>query len=586
MALSERLAIIITANGSGAINEFRSIERNAARSVGKAETTAQKFKSNASRIGAGMLIVGAAVAAGMRVALDEAAQAAVVGRQTEAVIKSTGGAANVTKEHLEELAGSLSKVAAVDDEVIQSGGNVLLTFKAVANQVGEGNDIFDRATAAALDMSAALGGDMQTSVLQLGKALSNPIQGLAALRKAGVDFTQQQRDQVEAMVAVGDTLGAQRLIMDEVESQFDGQAEAAVTGFARIEVAWGNLMESIGSGLESSGFLDQVAREIEDPFARIKDLAGDPIEIEFDGETMSRIAAELGIGKTALEEFSKEAEDASGAVEDLTDAIDMYLSGQFDIPEAARNAGEAFTEMIEALTNGESTWADQAAAQQEYIEGVAGIVSAHMEQGSSQAVVDGTIRTHIQSLRAQRDAGEITREKFVELRDQILAIPRGAETKVTAPGARESRQQVIDFKSAVGMLPPVHKTVVSAPGGSESIGIAWGFKQALDAIPKTVTVHMKAVGSPFSKYASGTESARAGMALVGENGPEFVAFGGGERVFNAADTRAMASGRAGGGVSIVVQVYGDASATQADKVVDALKAWQRRNGPVPIRVNG
>ena len=139
MALSERLAIIITANGSAAVSEFKKVERSATRDLGKADTAAAKFKANWTRIAAGMAVVGAAVAAGLRVAVDEAAEAAVVGRQTDAVIRSTGGAANVTKGHLEDLAGSLSKVAAVDDEVIQSAGNVLLTFKAVRNEVGQGN---------------------------------------------------------------------------------------------------------------------------------------------------------------------------------------------------------------------------------------------------------------------------------------------------------------------------------------------------------------------------------------------------------------------------------------------------------------
>ena len=42
--------------------------------------------------------------------------------------------------------------------------------------------------------------------------------------------------------------------------------------------------------------------------------------------------------------------------------------------------------------------------------------------------------------------------------------------------------------------------------------------------------------SGFSRYASGTTSAEAGLALVGEEGPEFVMMHGGEAVLNAADT--------------------------------------------------
>lgn len=443
MSMSERLAIIITANGAGAISEFKKIETSAARSVGKAETTAGKFKANASRIGAGMVIVGAAVAAGMRVAVAEAEEAARVGRQTDAVIRSTGGAANVTRGHLENLAGALSKVAAVDDEVIQSAGNVLLTFKSVRNETGEGADIFDRATTAALDMSAALGTDLQSSVMALGKALSNPVQGLTALRRAGVDFTQQQRDQVAAMVAVGDTLGAQQLIMAEVESQFAGSAEANATATDRMSVAWGNFLEKLGTPV--SGWLEQVTREIEDPMVKLKDLwsiADRPLSIEWNGETLQRMAEELGITKQEMDAFGKEAGDAAAAVQDLNDAIEIYLSDQFDLPEATRNAGESFTEMIATFTDGESTWADQGSAMQDYVEQIADVVNVMSQQGASQQAIDDTMRSYIQTLRAARDDGKMTADTFALLRDQILGIPHGTETRVTTPGAREAKQDV------------------------------------------------------------------------------------------------------------------------------------------------
>ena len=543
MALSERLSIIITANGAGAISEFRKIETSAARSVGKAETTAGKFKANASRIGAGMVIVGAAVAAGMRVAIAEAEEAARVGRQTDAVIESTGGAANVTRAHLEDLAGSLSKVAAVDDEVIQSAGNVLLTFKAVANQTGEGAQVFDRATTAALDMSAALGTDMQASVMALGKALANPIQGLTMLRRAGVDFTSQQRDQVAAMVAVGDTLGAQQLIMAEVESQFAGSAEANATATDRMSVAWGNFLEKIGG--PAADALEGLSIQIEDPTRMYRDFAtllDSPLEVEFDGETLSRLAIELGISKQVLEALAKEGENASAAVEELSEAIDLYLSGQFDVPEATRQAGESFADMVAKFTDGESTWADQGAAMQEYVTDVAGVINAMSEQGESQQAVDDRMRSYIGSLRAARDQGQITGEQFVTLRDQILGIPHGAETRVTTPGARQAQDDARQLKRDIEIIPGRKEVPVRLTGAAAAIGEAIGIKQRLDAIPKNVqvTVGVKNVGGPIPKYASGTDSAPPGLAWVGEDGPELVAFGGGEAVYPHDESKRMA----------------------------------------------
>lgn len=196
--------------------------------------------------GVGGILAGIGAARFISGAVKEAEEAIAVGRQTDTVLQSTGASAWTSRGQIEALSAALSKKAGVDDEVIQSGQNVLLTFKEVQNQVGEGNDIFDRATTAALDMSAALGVDMQSATMQLGKALNDPVRGMTRLERAGVSFTQQQKDQVAAMVASGDTLGAQRLIMEEVESQFAGSAEANATASMRMSTAWANLQETAG----------------------------------------------------------------------------------------------------------------------------------------------------------------------------------------------------------------------------------------------------------------------------------------------------------------------------------------------------
>lgn len=182
-------------------------------------------------------------------ALDAAQESARVGRETERVLRTTGAAAFESVQGVQALSQALSDKAGVDDEVIQSGANLLLTFTQVRNEVGAGNDIFDRATAAALDMSVALGTDMSSAALQLGKALNDPIKGLGALSRAGVSFTSAQRDQVQALVAAGDALGAQKIILAEVEKEFKGAAEAAATPFDKLKVAIGNLEEDLGGKL-------------------------------------------------------------------------------------------------------------------------------------------------------------------------------------------------------------------------------------------------------------------------------------------------------------------------------------------------
>jgi hypothetical protein len=204
--------------------------------------------ANLGRVGAGVAVAGVA-AAGFALSrfVSDAAESARITRLTEAAIRSTGGAANITAEQVGSLAESISNKTAIDDEAIQGASNLLLTFTKVRNEVGKGNDIFDQATLAAANMSAALGTDISGAALQLGKALNDPIKGVSALGRAGVSFTKQQKDQIRTLVDSGKTLQAQRIILAELGVQFGGAAEAAADPMQRLSVIAGNLGERVGT---------------------------------------------------------------------------------------------------------------------------------------------------------------------------------------------------------------------------------------------------------------------------------------------------------------------------------------------------
>jgi hypothetical protein len=194
--------------------------------------------------------VGAAVGAvagviGFKLA-SAAYDAQKVMAQTEAIIKATGGAAGVTAKQVSDMSTKLSMQIGVDDELIQSSANLLLTFKQVQNQVGENNNIFDQAVILAQDLGNVFG-SADAAAMQLGKALSDPEKGITALRRAGINFTDAQKEQIKTLVQSGDVLGAQKLILAEVESQVGGTAAATATGFDRMRVAVENVSEKFGA---------------------------------------------------------------------------------------------------------------------------------------------------------------------------------------------------------------------------------------------------------------------------------------------------------------------------------------------------
>ena len=191
-------------------------------------------------IGQGIITVGKDITGA---ALDaEQAQA-----QLNAVIESTGGAAGVTTEMANDYANALSQITMFEDEAILGGEAMLLTFTNI------GQDVFPQATETILDMSQALDQDLNSSAMQLGKALNDPIQGVTALRRVGVQFTDDQEKMIKKMVESGDVAGAQKLILAELSKEFGGSAEAAgqtMAGqLAILNTEFENVKEEAGTAL-------------------------------------------------------------------------------------------------------------------------------------------------------------------------------------------------------------------------------------------------------------------------------------------------------------------------------------------------
>ena len=162
-------------------------------------------------------------------------------KQVEAGVKSTGGAAGFTTEELKKMAKSAGDVANVfSADILKDVTAQLLTFTNVTGPT------FERAQMSILDVSARMGTGMSSSAIMIGKALNDPIQGLTALRRVGIQFSEQQEAMVKTMVEVGDVVSAQGVILEELERQFGGSAEASGDAFTKIGIAAKELGASFG----------------------------------------------------------------------------------------------------------------------------------------------------------------------------------------------------------------------------------------------------------------------------------------------------------------------------------------------------
>lgn len=171
--------------------------------------------------------------------------------QVEQAIRQTGGAAGFTARELFKEASALQQLTGVGDEVsLQGITKQLLTFTNVTG------DNFKRAQKAVLDLNAVINdgnvSGLTSQSIQLGKALENPIQGISALTRSGVTFTEQQKELIKSLVQSGRMFEAQAIILDEIDAKYGGQAEAlakAEAGTKQMTAAFGDFLERVGNKL-------------------------------------------------------------------------------------------------------------------------------------------------------------------------------------------------------------------------------------------------------------------------------------------------------------------------------------------------
>jgi hypothetical protein len=290
----------------------------------------------------------------IRSSIQLAKEQARVEAQLAAVIKSTGGAAGITAEEVKRLASELQGLTNYGDEATIAGANLLLTFKNISS------DTFPAATAAMLDMSAALGQDLQTSAIQLGKALNDPITGVGALTRVGVSFTEQQKEQIATLAESGRIAEAQAVILGELSSQFEGSAEAAREadgGYQAMLNSVGDLQEVLGSQLAPAlSTVNDRIREGVEGWTKVANAVAEGNRIheravEITGLQSRHMATQTGRlaeWEAALGEASLQLKNEARSAAQASAELEMYEERQRAAEQAARTAAQAAGEIAAA----------------------------------------------------------------------------------------------------------------------------------------------------------------------------------------------------------------------------------------------
>lgn len=305
--------VAINVDAANAIRQLRTVDQ-AANGLNKGFTAASagaKGLGTAIQSALGpLLAVTAAVAAlkqGFELLGQKEADVANLERGLNGLVANSQAAAKA----LVGIADELGKQTLFNEEDFTQGFKLLTSFRSIAT------DSYERVAIAAADVATVTNQDVNGSLMQLAKALQDPEKGLTALARSGTQFTEQQKAQIKTLVESGDQLGAQNLILKEIETQYGGAAKAAgSSGFAGV-------MDTLG----------EVVRDLQRAFAAILQS---PLQAFFStlGAAVQRIAEGYEWLNSVLKErilpilqplIDKVAELTGGF--DVTTIVDLWQGG-------------------------------------------------------------------------------------------------------------------------------------------------------------------------------------------------------------------------------------------------------------------
>lgn len=282
--------------------------------------------------------------------ISGAMEAEAIQADLNAVLKSTAGVSGMTADSINELASEIQAVTKFEDDAVVEGQAMLLTFTKI------GQDVFPDATRAMTDMAQKFGYDLPQAAVTLGKALNDPITGVTALRRIGVQLTDAQEDQIKAFVEVGDVASAQKIILSELDTEIGGVAEAYGKTTPGQMAIFQNKLDGIKDSI-GKGFLPTIT-ELTGKLGKLTDAFGG----SSDGLTtltaagVQFMATPLG---NVLDQAAKNAEllsKAGNAALSVLNLLGIKTDENSAAANAATGAWEKFSSVISTIAGGPMAW--------------------------------------------------------------------------------------------------------------------------------------------------------------------------------------------------------------------------------------
>lgn len=303
------------------------------------------------------------------------------------------------------------------------------------------------------------------------------------------------------------------------------------------------------------------------------------------GDASTAIANSAGRSAEQAAALSQSFDQAAAAAGGLKAAFDDLNGPAINFAQAEINVQEALHNMKVALeaSNGSlnvHTEKGRAARQAvlNFAEASATAMQAKIDETKSVDDAIGKYHEYRSDLIRTLTQAGLTKKEARELADAWLRMPKDVKTKVSAPGAVTAKGAVDALMASINNLhgKTIYVKAVLSSTGSLSAG---GNLQRVPGL------------------AGGTPSAPRGLSWVGEEGPELISLGGGERIWSHRQSMAMATtarhyaGGTGGsamfGAGNVVTVNLAGATTPMERAVEQIlrrATWNLGGGSAQVAV--
>ena len=181
--------------------------------------------------------------------------------------KSSDQIAKVTSA-LDDASAKLGELIGQDDELISG---IKRNWLSVPRIAATGIKGINKLATVAADVAAGTGKNFEEVATAFTKAYGDPKGAIAKLLRAGVVLSDQDKKRYQSLIDQGKQTQALAFLTDTLGKKYKGQAEAAASPFARLQVSFQNFQENIGAAFLP--IIDKYLPKIQDA---LKELTLDP----------------------------------------------------------------------------------------------------------------------------------------------------------------------------------------------------------------------------------------------------------------------------------------------------------------------